>query len=148
MNFDGIKVVKKHVFTMNECDFNEINKYKRGQLEFESKEDWMKKINLFVDVSGINITNFASYQYMEIGKVSLKFNKVNLKITEEFEKDMNDAINTEDSRERFKKITEDYGYFIPTEVILRGKVYFNDVKKSSDLMILLKILVLDLQMSI
>ncbi|GES80293.1 hypothetical protein GLOIN_2v1484896 [Rhizophagus clarus] len=146
MNFDGIKVVKKHVFTMNECDFNEINKYKRGQLEFESKEDWMKKINLFVDVSGINITNFARLGLLV--EVSLKFNKVNLKITEEFEKDMNDAINTEDSRERFKKITEDYGYFIPTEVILRGKVYFNDVKKSSDLMILLKILVLDLQMSI
>ncbi|GBB88815.1 hypothetical protein RclHR1_15400008 [Rhizophagus clarus] len=75
MNFDGIKVVKKHVFTMNECDFNEINKYKRGQLEFESKEDWMKKINLFVDVSGINITNFARLGLLVEGLQDKSFNK-------------------------------------------------------------------------
>jgi hypothetical protein len=150
MSVDGIKIAEKQAYTMNECELIEINSYNKGRLEFESKEDWMKKTNLFIDVDGINITNFAklglsvenlqnksfnkeiisAYQYTEIGKVSLKFSKANLKLTEKFKRDVNDAINSKNPRERFKEITEEYGQFIPTEVILGGRVYFNGIKKS------------------
>ncbi|PKC01872.1 hypothetical protein RhiirA5_402643 [Rhizophagus irregularis] len=151
MSIDGIKIAEKQAFIINNCELKEINKYKKGRIEFESKEDWMKKTNLFVDVENgnNNITNFAkfglsvvnlhdksfineiqsAYQYTEIGKVSLKFSKQNLenlKLTDEFKNDVIDAINSKNPRERFKKITKEYGQFIPTEIILGGKVYFND----------------------
>ncbi|GBB84211.1 hypothetical protein RclHR1_10830002 [Rhizophagus clarus] len=152
MSFDGIKIAEKQAYTMDDCELSEINSYKRGRLEFESKEDWMKKTNLFVDVDGINITNFAklglsveglrdksfnkeimsAYQYIEVGKVSLKFSKSNLRnliLTDEFKNDLIDVIQSNDPK-KFEKITEVYGQFIPTEVILGGRVYFNDVRKS------------------
>jgi hypothetical protein len=152
MTFDGIKMAKKQAFIMNDCKLTEINNYHKGKLEFESKEDWMKKTNLFIDVDGINVTNFAklglsaeslrkksfnkeimsAYQYTEIGKVSLKFTKSNLsnlELTEEFKNDLIDAIQSNDPK-KFEKITKDYGQFIPTEVILGGRVYFNDVRQS------------------
>ncbi|CAB5376230.1 unnamed protein product [Rhizophagus irregularis] len=151
MSFDGIKIAKKQAYKISKCELKEINSFKKDHLEFESKEDWMKKTNLFFDVDGINITNFvklglsigslrdksfnkevmSTYQYTEIGKVSLKFNKANLKLTEEFEKDVIDAIKSKNPGEKFRKIAEDYGQLIPTEVILGGRVYINDVKKSS-----------------
>ncbi|PKY14694.1 hypothetical protein RhiirB3_519824 [Rhizophagus irregularis] len=150
MSYDGIKIAEKQAYTMNECELNGINNYKKSRIEFESKEDWMKKTNLFFDVDEINVTNFAklglsvenlrnksfnkevmsAYQYIEISKASLKFSKENLKLTDEFEKDVNEAIKSENPRERFKKITKEYGQFISTEIILGGRVYFNDVKKS------------------
>ncbi|PKY14701.1 hypothetical protein RhiirB3_426751 [Rhizophagus irregularis] len=149
MSFDGIKIAKKQAYIINGCELDEIDSYKRGRLEFESIEDWMKKTNLFVDVDGINIASFAklglsveslrnksfnkeimsAYKYTEIGKVSLKFSKTDLKLTEEFKNDVIDAIKSKNPREGFEKITEDYGQFIPTEVILGGRVYFNDIKK-------------------
>ncbi|POG70091.1 hypothetical protein GLOIN_2v1619342, partial [Rhizophagus irregularis DAOM 181602=DAOM 197198] len=142
---------KKQAYKISKCELKEINSYKKGHLEFESKEDWMKKTNLFFDVDGINVTNFvklglsigslrdksfnkevmSTYQYTEIGKVSLKFNKADLKLTEEFENDVIDAIKSKNPGERFRKIAEDYGQLIPTEIILGGRVYINDVKKSS-----------------
>ncbi|CAB5199811.1 unnamed protein product [Rhizophagus irregularis] len=151
LSFDGIKIAKKQAYKISKCELKEINSYKKGHLEFESKEDWMKKTNLFFDVDGINIANFvklglsieslrdksynkevtSTYKYTEIGKVSLKFNRADLKLTEEFENDVIDAIKSKNPGERFKKITEDYGQLIPTEVILGGRVYINDVIKST-----------------
>ncbi|GES72682.1 hypothetical protein GLOIN_2v1882323 [Rhizophagus clarus] len=154
MSFDGIKIAEKRAYIINNCELKEINSYKKGRLEFESKEDWMKKTNLFTDVeNGANVTNFAklglsvaslrdksfnneimsAYQYTEIGKVSLKFNRKhlkNLKLTDEFKNDVIDAIKSENPGEKFKKITKEYGQFIPTEIILGGRVYFNDIKES------------------
>ncbi|EXX74762.1 uncharacterized protein OCT59_019245 [Rhizophagus irregularis] len=151
MSFDGIKIAKKQAYKINQCELKEINSYKKPQLEFKSEEDWMKKTNLFFNVDGINIKNFvklglsvgslrnksfkkedmSTHQYTEIGKVSLKFNKTDLKLTDKFETDVKNAINSKNPIEVFKKITEEYGQLIPTEVILGGRVYFNDVKKSS-----------------
>ncbi|RGB37301.1 hypothetical protein C1646_55889 [Rhizophagus diaphanus] len=152
MSFDGIKTAEKQAFTINDYyELNEISSYKKGRLEFESKEDWMKKTNLFIDVNGINITNFAklglsveslrgksineeimsAYQYTEFGKVSLNFSESklkNLKLTTEFKNDLIDAIQSNDPK-KFEKITQEYGQFIPTEIILGGRIYFIDVKK-------------------
>ncbi|CAB4426270.1 unnamed protein product [Rhizophagus irregularis] len=117
MSYDGIKKANKRAFTMKDCELTEIKGkgYKKDKLEFKSKEDWIKKTNLFL----------SSYQYTELGKVSLKFNKTNLELTNEFENDVKDAINSINPGERFKKITGDYGQFIPTEIILGGRVYLN-----------------------
>ncbi|RIA88010.1 hypothetical protein C1645_853340 [Glomus cerebriforme] len=151
MSSNGIKTAKKPAFEMKDCILNEINKFNRGELVFGSKEDWMKKKNLFINVDGIKITNFvhfglsvessqnenineevnSTFLYTEVGKVSLKFSKENLELTDDFKDDVNNAIQSKDLGD-FRKITEKYGQFIPTKVILGGRVYFKQIAKSID----------------
>ncbi|RGB25100.1 hypothetical protein C1646_821229 [Rhizophagus diaphanus] len=154
MSFDGIKKADKRAFIMKDCELTEIKTggYERAKLEFESKEDWMKKTNLFIegDCDDVNMLNFvklglssikglkdenfnnevkSTYQYTELAKVSLRVSKKNLVLTEDFENDINDAIESKDPR-KFRKITKRYGQFIPTEIILGGRVYTKDTKIS------------------
>jgi hypothetical protein len=150
MSFDGIKKASKRAFIMNDCELTEINAegYKKDHLEFESKEDWMKKTNLFFS-SDLNVQNFvqlglsienshnenfndeikSSYSYTELGKVSLKISKY-LTPTEEFIKVVTNA--NPDDPEEYRKITEEYGHFIPSEIVLGGRVYFKDIKMFSE----------------
>ncbi|CAB5369750.1 unnamed protein product [Rhizophagus irregularis] len=149
MSFDGIKKANNRAFIMKDCELTEINTegYKKGELKFESKEDWMRKTNLFTEGDGddANIMNFVNlgisvkglkdenfnneiklkYQYTELGKLLLKFNKDNLELTDNFKDDLKGAIESKDPR-RFKEITKEYGQFIPTEIILGVRVYFKD----------------------
>ncbi|PKC62962.1 hypothetical protein RhiirA1_520482 [Rhizophagus irregularis] len=153
MSFDGIEKADKRAFIMKDCELTEIKTggHERGKLEFESKEDWMKKTNLFIgDCDDVNILNFvklglsskkglkdenfnnevkSTYQYTELAKASLRVSKKNLVLTEDFESDINDAIESKDPGE-FRKITKRYGQFIPTEIILGGRVYTKDIKIS------------------
>ncbi|RGB33702.1 hypothetical protein C1646_669111 [Rhizophagus diaphanus] len=112
MSFDGIKIAKKQAYIINGLSFAKLG------LSVESL--WNKSFNKEV---------MSAYKYTEIGKVSLKFSKKDLKLTEEFKNDVIDAIKSKNSKEGFEKITEDYGQFIPTEIILGGRVYFNNIKK-------------------
>ncbi|GBB86953.1 hypothetical protein RclHR1_01340020 [Rhizophagus clarus] len=154
MSFDGNKRANKRAFNMKNCEINHINDkgFKKGKFGFESKEDWMKKTNLFINDDDINIgimdyvkvgfsysqnENFteevkSTYKYIEFGKVLLKFDEHLLEPTEEFIKAVNNAIVSENPGDEFKKIIEEYGQFIPTEVILGGRVYFEDTNKSSE----------------
>ncbi|CAB4378660.1 unnamed protein product [Rhizophagus irregularis] len=148
IGFDGIKTSNRRVFIMRDCEFNLFGaeKYKKGQFKYKSKEDWIKKKNLFFDTD-INIWSFINlkdknfknnnfddsiYQYIELGKASLKFHtdKENLRLTKEFENEVNCAIKSKDPG-KIKTITEKYGQFIPTEVILGGRVYFKNNEISS-----------------
>ncbi|CAB4376516.1 unnamed protein product [Rhizophagus irregularis] len=158
MSFDGIKKADKRAFKMKDCELTEIKTggYERDKLEFESKEDWMKKTNLFIegDCDDVNILNFlklglkgskdenfnnevkSTYQYTELAKVSLKVSKENLVLTDDFKNDINDAIKSKDPTKKFRKITKRYGQFIPTEIILGGRFYTKDIgislKNSAD----------------
>ncbi|RGB24375.1 hypothetical protein C1646_773202 [Rhizophagus diaphanus] len=146
MTFDGIKIAEKRAFIINDCELIDIGfGYKRGQLKFETQNDWMKKTNLFFNVDA-NITNFvklglsagnlqnknindeikSAYRYTELGRVLLKLNTENLKLADDFEVDIKNAIESKDPEE-FRKITEKYGQFIATKIILGGRVYFKDV---------------------
>ncbi|GES72719.1 hypothetical protein GLOIN_2v759589 [Rhizophagus clarus] len=151
MSFDGIKKAKYRAFIMKDCELVEIKPggYEKGKLEFESKEDWMKKTNLFIEGDGddANIMNFvrlgismkglkdenfsneikSTYQYTGLGKVTLKFSKENLELTDEFKSAIKEAIKSKELI-NVRKITKKYGQFIPTEIILGGRVYLKDVK--------------------
>ncbi|GBB86951.1 hypothetical protein RclHR1_01340018 [Rhizophagus clarus] len=156
MSYDGIKRANKQAFIMKDCELTTdigAKGYKKDQLEFNSKVDWMKKTNLFVNIDDINVDNFANYglsvgisylkdenfieeitsvyKYIELKKALLNFHKY-LEPTEEFIKAVNDVILSENPREEFKEIIQEYGQFIPTKVIFGGRVYFEDVKKSSE----------------
>ncbi|GBC01732.1 hypothetical protein RclHR1_04300014 [Rhizophagus clarus] len=151
MSFDGTKKANKRAFKMNDCELTKIsdNGFKRDYLEFESKKDWMEKTNLFFS-SDVNVKHFAelgfsvesshienlnneiksSYEYIEFGKIILKFSE-HLTPTEEFINAVKYA-NLDDPEE-YRKITEEYGHFIPSEVVLGGRAYFKDIKVSSEI---------------
>ncbi|GBB89464.1 hypothetical protein RclHR1_16150005 [Rhizophagus clarus] len=147
MGFGGIKKATKRAFKMNDCKLIEINAYKKDHLEFESKEDWIKKTNLFFN-NNHEIVNFinselligntlnindeieSTYRYTEIGKA--KLNLGNLELTEEFKTDIMNAIKSKDSK-KFKEIIKEYGQFIPTEIILGGRAYYKDIEMISEI---------------
>ncbi|CAG8600030.1 14757_t:CDS:1 [Funneliformis mosseae] len=154
MTFDGIKKANKKAFIMKNCILTVLGAkgLKKDTLKFQSKEDWMKKTNLFVEADGIDIMNFvklglsvgssrfenfnaeikSTYQYTEFSKVLLEFSKdKDLEPTDEFTDTIEKAINSNDP-EQFISIIEEYGRFIPTQVVLGGRVYIKDVEISEE----------------
>ncbi|RIA78913.1 hypothetical protein C1645_849399, partial [Glomus cerebriforme] len=149
MSFNGIMTAEKPAFILKDCILNEIDETSRDELNFRSEEEWIMKKNLFINFDGINITNFvkfglsvkgsqsenikdeinSTFKYTEVRKVSLKFSKENLELTDGFKNDVNNAIQSKDLG-NFRKITEKYGQFVPTEVILGGRIHFKQITKS------------------
>ncbi|CAG8463764.1 15991_t:CDS:2 [Funneliformis mosseae] len=147
INFNGIKTAKRRAFEMKECKITEFGAEgcQKGNIEFNSNEDWMMKTNL-IFTSNINVENLvkfgitvgksqnkklkfetnSTYRYTEYGKASLEFSKY-LEPTREFIDAVKDAINSGDAEE-FKQITEEFGQFIPNEVILGGRAYYEGHK--------------------
>ncbi|GBC10197.1 hypothetical protein RclHR1_09420005 [Rhizophagus clarus] len=142
MSFDGNKKASNRAFKLKDCEFKlmSIEGYKKGQHEFKSEEDWMMKKNLFFGID-INVQNFkgfglpivktkekfkdeinSTYNYTEIGKATLKLSKENLELTDEFKNDVEHAIVSKKPRQFFE-IIEKYGQFLPTEIILGGRIY-------------------------
>ncbi|RIA91140.1 hypothetical protein C1645_848209 [Glomus cerebriforme] len=115
MAFDGIKIAEKKAFIISNCELNLIGAegYKKGRLEFESQNDWMEKTNLFFNVDG-NITNFV---------------KLGLSAGNSKNKNFNDEIK---SAYEYTELGKKYGQFIPTKIILGGRVYFKDFKILSE----------------
>ncbi|RGB22035.1 hypothetical protein C1646_783423 [Rhizophagus diaphanus] len=148
IGFGEIRRANKRAFIMNDSILTETNSkgIKKGQLKFESKEDWMKKTNLFFkDDSNINNfinselsvesslnTNFdkETYQYTEISKLKLSFSKENLTLTDDFKNVIIEAIKSKNPK-NFREIIMEYGQFIPINVILGGRVYFKGTIMSS-----------------
>jgi hypothetical protein len=152
MTFNGIKKAYKRVFVMKDCELTRIGAegYREGFIEFKSNNDRIMKNNLFfstdinvksleklgisignMENEGVNSENISSYHFTEYGKVSLKFGDY-LEPTQEFIKEVVDAIESENFVEILKQMTEQYGQFIPTEVILGGRAYFNEHIKSTN----------------
>ncbi|CAG8681669.1 12335_t:CDS:1 [Funneliformis mosseae] len=140
MTFDGIKKGYRKAFIMKDCKMTEIGAEgcRKGKIEFNSSKDRMMMKNLFfmndTNVeSFINLgitdeklrnSNIESETYAEYGKVSLKFREY-LEPTEDFISAIEDASKSGDPA-KFKKITEEFGQFIPTEVTLGGRAYFEE----------------------
>ncbi|PKC55895.1 hypothetical protein RhiirA1_474840 [Rhizophagus irregularis] len=74
-------------------------------------------------------TNY-SYRFIKYGKASLKLKYEHLEPTPEFIKVIENAISSEDPAEQFKQILKDFGQFIPTDVILGGRVHYDYFTKS------------------
>ncbi|CAB4378659.1 unnamed protein product [Rhizophagus irregularis] len=143
MSYDGIKKANKRAFVMKDCELTKIGVegYKNGQLEFKSGKDLMMKTSLFFS-SDDNVNNFVDMglsvesidryhydginsvcEYTEVGKAFIKFREY-IEPTEEFIKEIKDGIKSDNPEKEFRKIMEEYGQFIPTEIIFGGRVYF------------------------
>ncbi|CAB4378645.1 unnamed protein product [Rhizophagus irregularis] len=154
ITLDGIKKAENKAFTMIDCEMAEIGAEgcRKERIEFNSNEDRIMKTELSfsgnIDVQdfvkfGVSISVSTSKSsrskaetssvcnFTEFGKVSLKLSEY-LKPTPEFINVVEEAIKSNDPRGGFKRITEEFGQFIPTEVILGGRAYFKGVKISKE----------------
>ncbi|RIA86224.1 hypothetical protein C1645_829604 [Glomus cerebriforme] len=149
------KMIKaeKRAYIMNNCNFDLIskrNEFEMGDDAFNSKEDRLMKKNLFFNVNNINVYNLLqlgmsfgksnnetfnietdeSYEYMKYTKATLDFENW-LSPTDEFKDAIEEAIKTEDVQ-KLKKVFKQFGEFIPTQVILGGRVHFNKLKVKTE----------------
>ncbi|CAB4414887.1 unnamed protein product [Rhizophagus irregularis] len=152
MTSDGIKRADKRAFEMKNCILEIGNKEcETGIFTSESSEDLMMDKNLFFNTD-INIRYFVKlgigvsigtskskescvetnyyYRFIKYGKASLKLKYEHLEATPEFIKVIESAISSEDPAEQFKQILKDFGQFIPTNVILGGRVHYDNFTKS------------------
>ncbi|PKC66569.1 hypothetical protein RhiirA1_394399 [Rhizophagus irregularis] len=148
MTSNGIKRANQRAFITEKYQLNEIDITEDEEVEFNSWEDRMIKKNLFF-VPNMNVKYFAkigikhengyyddidknTYKYRVYKKVSFKIQ--NLKATDDFIKRVNDALKLEDLK-NFLQITEEYGQFIPSEVILGKRFQIdNETKEKEDLL--------------
>jgi hypothetical protein len=137
------KANKKAFTIMEDCKMTEIvDGCKHSTIEIDLEKDQIMK-NEFLLAADTNIlrTTFGSSKIeksncetnlsctvSEYSKVSLKFR---LQPDQEFIKEVKDAIESKDPR-NFKKITEEFGQFIPTEIILGGRAYFKSTNTSKN----------------
>ncbi|GBB92854.1 hypothetical protein RclHR1_20680002 [Rhizophagus clarus] len=139
---------KKRVVIIEECEMTEIiDGCKNSFTEIDSEADQIIR-NDFILNADTDVHNFAKLKVSfgnskiersnfginstciisEYNKVSLKFK---LKPDLEFIEKVKDAIKSEDPI-NFKKINEEFGYFISQEVNLGGKAYFKKSNISSE----------------
>ncbi|CAB5395012.1 unnamed protein product [Rhizophagus irregularis] len=137
---ETLKKANKRAFTIVGCEMNEVvDGYENSTIQIGLEEDKIIK-NDFLLIADIDIPNFAkfgvsvgnsniknsnvvtnlTYSVIEYNKMSLKFK---LEPTTEFIKAVKDVIDSKNPR-MFKKIINDFGQFIPKEVILGGRAYF------------------------
>ncbi|CAI2188932.1 180_t:CDS:2, partial [Funneliformis geosporum] len=151
---DGIKTNGYKVFNMKGCKLYDLGtkEFRLDKVEFNSieTEDWLTKsllldinsklqsfVNLgfsagIVNRSKSKLETNSTYYYRNYGKFSMNINITeHLILTEEFLQRVNDAIKSKKPK-NFIQIIEDYGHFIPTEVIFGGRIYFKDSSRSTE----------------
>ncbi|EXX64602.1 hypothetical protein RirG_141150 [Rhizophagus irregularis DAOM 197198w] len=146
MTSNGIKRANQRAFKMEACQLAEIDIKKDEMAKFNSLEDWMIKKNLFF-FSDMNVKYFAKIgkkyenyesdiedtlnKYRVYKKASIRIG--NLKATADFIKKVNNALKFKDPK-KFVQITEEFGQFIPTEIILgeRFKIDYNNANQTKD----------------
>ncbi len=147
----GIK--DDRAFEMKGCELKEIHaeEYRNKFVEISSSkmEEWTSKMNLSLQGDSslqsliklrfsseslknksINLETNLIYHYINHDRHSLKF-KDYLTPTKEFIDDIENAIESK-RPEIFIMITKKYGQFIPTEVVMGGRVYIEDKRASSE----------------
>ncbi|GBC04281.1 hypothetical protein RclHR1_00560008 [Rhizophagus clarus] len=144
MTSNKIKKADKRAFEIKNSELKEIGSegYEKNKIKFKSTEERMKITNL-IFTADIDVDNFVklgmsignkenkksnsetsgSYYFIKHAKASLKFNH---NPTQEFIEEVETAIESEDPAEKLRQITDKFGQFIPTEVILGGRVYSDE----------------------
>uniref|UniRef100_U9T872 MACPF domain-containing protein n=1 Tax=Rhizophagus irregularis (strain DAOM 181602 / DAOM 197198 / MUCL 43194) TaxID=747089 RepID=U9T872_RHIID len=135
-----LEKANNRAFKIVDCEMNKIDDgYENSKIQIDSEENKHIKNDRLL-IADIDIPNFAklgvsirnsniknsnvasnlTYNIIEQKKRSLKFK---LEPTTEFIEAVKDVIDSKDPR-KFKDIINDFGQFIPNEVILGGRTYF------------------------
>ncbi|GBB99408.1 hypothetical protein RclHR1_03510002 [Rhizophagus clarus] len=135
-----LEKANKKAFKIIDCEMSKIiDGYENSTIQIDLEEDKTIK-NDFLLIADVDIPNFSklgvsiknsnlqnsnvvtnlTYNVIEYNKMTLKFK---LEPTKEFIEAAKDVINSKDSR-KLQDIINDFGQFIPKEVILGGRAYF------------------------
>jgi hypothetical protein len=138
ISYDKIQIADNNAFVIENCKMNGMGVediFKRKKIEFNSEKFKMVEAELtFTDVKkrGVSVgklehmdTKFEACICTEIGRNTFK---LELTPTQQFTDEVKEAINSKNPVGEFKKITERYGKFISTEVILGGRAYVEGFK--------------------
>ncbi|UZO11059.1 uncharacterized protein OCT59_002633 [Rhizophagus irregularis] len=119
----------KKAFKITGYDITEIaDAPKCTEINLKEGQFMEKDIFLFEDIDTNKRTNNSTCTVIEYSKVSLKFKT---EPNPEFIKAVKDAIESKDPR-KFRKITEEFGKFVPKEeVILGARAYFVNTNSSN-----------------
>ncbi|PKY60872.1 hypothetical protein RhiirA4_520211 [Rhizophagus irregularis] len=144
---ETLEKANKRAFTIVSCEMNEIiDGYENNTIQIDLEENKIIKHD-FLLIADIDIPNFTklgvsiknsniknsniitslTYNIIEHKKVSLKFK---LEPTTEFIEAVKDVIDSKDPR-KFKDVINDFGQFIPKEVVL-GKLFGSNSFNESD----------------
>ncbi|CAG8492567.1 2803_t:CDS:2 [Funneliformis mosseae] len=142
--FDGIKIADERAFVMKDCEMIKIGAIgcDHRKVVIQSVEERVMIENLFFSSDNyvhdfINLETSDerskneqnhSYRFTEFGKVSLELCD-RLEPTSEFIKAVEDALNSKEAM-KFKHITEKFGQFVPTKIILGGRAYYRESCRS------------------
>ncbi|RGB24786.1 hypothetical protein C1646_772599 [Rhizophagus diaphanus] len=146
---DEIKKVVKKAFTIKDCEMIKIGTKEciKKEIGYNTTEEKMLKtslfasgdanINKFVDLKlgfsfekskslNLNLDENTSHVCADYGKMYLKLDEY-LEPTSEFVEEIKCAIASKDPQ-KLVRITEVYGQFIPTRIILGGRVYYENIE--------------------
>jgi hypothetical protein len=144
----SLEKANKKAFAIVDCEMDEIvDGYENNTIQIDLEENKIIK-NDFLLIADIDIPNYTklgvsignsnnknsnivtnlTYNVIEYNKVSLKFR---LEPTMELIKEVKDVIDSKDPK-KFKDIVNEFGQFIPKEVILGGRAYFIAKEKSEE----------------
>ncbi|RGB30702.1 hypothetical protein C1646_765019 [Rhizophagus diaphanus] len=142
---ETLEKANKRAFTIVSCEMNEIiDGYENNTIQIDLEENKIIKHD-FLLIADVDIPNFTklgvnsniknsniisnlTYNIIEHKKVSLKFK---LEPTTEFIELAKDVIGSKDPR-KFKDVINDFGQFIPKEVVLGERAYFIARENSED----------------
>jgi hypothetical protein len=121
---ESLDRANKKAFEIKVYDITEIaDEHKYTKIDLKEGQIIEKDTFLFADIDSNKRTSNSTCTVIEYSKVSLKFKAEPVK---EFIKAVKDALKSKDPR-RFKKITEEFGKYVPKEeVILGARAYFVD----------------------
>jgi hypothetical protein len=133
-----LEKANNRAFTIIDCKMNEIvDEYKNITIQIDSniKNDLLLITDIDIAKPGVSsnvkysniVTNLTYTSVIEYNKVSLKFR---LEPTVEFIDMIKEVIDSKNSR-KFKDVVNEFGQFIPKEIILGGRAYFI-VKENSE----------------
>ncbi|CAB4442687.1 unnamed protein product [Rhizophagus irregularis] len=144
---ETLEKANKRAFTIVSCEMNEIiDGYENNIIQIDLEENKIMKHD-FLLIADIDIPNFTklgvsiknsniknsniitslTYNIIEHKKVSLKFK---LEPTTEFIEAVKDVIDSKDPR-KFKDVINDFGQFIPKEVVLGYQASNIKIEKNS-----------------
>ncbi|CAB4442682.1 unnamed protein product [Rhizophagus irregularis] len=136
---ETLEKANNKAFTIVDCEMNEIvDGYNKSTIQIDLEEDKIISHDLLL-TADINISNFtksgvsiensiiknfnvitnSTYSVIEYNKITLKFK---LEPTIEFIEAVKAVIDSKDPR-KFKDVIDEFGKFIPKEIILGGRAY-------------------------
>ncbi|KAF0434880.1 hypothetical protein F8M41_004838 [Gigaspora margarita] len=142
------KVANKKAFIIKDCEFDVFarNEYGYDDVTISSTDELIQNKSLFLKAQieleilsgtklGLSIESAKNSQensetaltfyVRNFGKAKISFQKQNIMLTQEFQSEVQNTIDSQDP-DKINKIIAEFGKFIPTTIQFGGRLYYED----------------------